>query len=108
PAEAIAPPEQDHAAQAATPDPNQRTIDLIVNGITRATDALAFQRALSGRPGILHVETREFAEGVLRLKVNSANDDALADATFAAWTGPGTVQVRTRQPTLIALDLTDA
>lgn len=85
-----------------------RTIDLVVSGITRATTALAFQRQLGTKAGVAHVETREFAEGVLRLSVEIANDDALSDETFTTWTGPGTIRVAARQPTLIALDMAEA
>ncbi|MGC4107635.1 MAG: hypothetical protein QM753_15045 [Thermomicrobiales bacterium] len=100
--------DEDASPASSEPEPERKTIDLVVNGIARATTALAFQRTLNGRDGILNVETREFAEGVLRLKVDVATDDTLSDEAFAAWTGPGTVQVLTRQPTLIALELTEA
>jgi len=96
-----------HPAEAVSA-PQHRTIDLVVNGIARATTALAFQRALSGQDGILNVETREFAEGVLRLKVDVADDQALADGVFASWPGPNRVQLLTRQADLIALELTES
>ncbi|MGC4190716.1 MAG: hypothetical protein QM589_06085 [Thermomicrobiales bacterium] len=99
--------EETPAAEAPT-EPERRMVDLVVNGIARATTALAFQRNLSGRDGVLNVETREFAEGVLRLKVDIATDAALSDEALAAWTGPGKVQILTRQPTLIALELTES
>ena len=101
-------PEDAGAPPAVSAEGGQRTIDLVVNGIARATTALAFQRELNALDGVTAVETREFAEGVLRLKVDVTNDDALSDAAFAAWSGPGPVQVVTRQPTLIALDLSEA
>ncbi|MGN6485594.1 MAG: hypothetical protein ACTHMX_14470 [Thermomicrobiales bacterium] len=96
--------------EPSTPPPaeaERQTIDIVVNGISRATTALAFQRELGRQSGVIRVETREFAEGVLRLNVEVASDDAVSDETFAAWGGPGTLRVITRQPTLIALDLTE-
>jgi hypothetical protein len=110
-----------HATPKATPEPspipaepatdrtpNYRTVDLVVNGIARATTALAFQRELGKKPGISRVETREFAEGVLRLSVEIADDEALSNEVFASWIGPGTISVVTRQPTLIAVDLAES
>lgn len=93
-------------AEAATPaGAGRETIDIVVHGISRAAAALAFQRTLAALAGVEKVETREFAEGILRLRAEVAGDDALSDTVFATWPGPGQVAVTTRQPTLIALDL---
>ncbi|MGN6485214.1 MAG: hypothetical protein ACTHMX_12525, partial [Thermomicrobiales bacterium] len=95
--------------EPSTPaEAERQIIDIVVNGISRATTALAFQRTLAALAGVQKVETREFAEGILRLRAEVAGDDALSDAVFATWTGPGQVTVTTRQPTLIALDLSEA
>ncbi|MGN6030964.1 MAG: hypothetical protein ACTHQE_04795 [Thermomicrobiales bacterium] len=96
--------------EPSTPPPaeaERQTIDIVVNGISRATTALAFQRTLTALAGVQKVETREFAEGILRLRAEVAGDDALSDGVFATWSGPGQVAVTTRQPTLIALDLSE-
>jgi hypothetical protein len=99
--------DDDEPSTPPAAEAERQTIDIVVNGISRATTALAFQRTLTALAGVQKVETREFAEGILRLRAEVAGDDALSDAVFATWSRPGQVAVTTRQPTLIALDLSE-
>lgn len=86
--------------------PNQpSTIDVVVHGLTRATPALALQRHLAALDGVVGVETREFAEGILRLRVTA--NRALADADLAGWEA-GNIDTATFDAGLVSVILKPA
>lgn len=89
------------AAGVSTP----RTIDLLVHGVSRAPVALSLQNYLKALAGVSAVETREFAEGVLRLNVKTSRPSALTVADFAEWRDGGTVIPLSEQESVLELSL---
>jgi hypothetical protein len=60
-----------------------RVIDVIAHGVERAAVAVALQRYLGDLEPVVGVEAREFAEGMLRLRVTAARP--LREADFTGW-----------------------
>jgi hypothetical protein len=58
-------------------------IDVIAHGVERAAVAVALQRYLGDLEPVVGVEAREFAEGMLRLRVTAARP--LREADFTGW-----------------------
>ena len=81
----------DEAGDGPAGDGAPRTLDVLVQGVPRAAVALSLQRYLNTLAYISEVETREFAEGILRLTVTTTNHAGLADADLAAWPDGGTL-----------------
>lgn len=89
------------AAELSAP----RTIDVLVHGVSRAPIALSLQNYLKSLAGVSSVETREFAEGVLRLNVKTTNPTGLNAGDFAAWKDGGTIITLSEQETVLELSL---
>ncbi|MGB3306822.1 MAG: hypothetical protein WBA63_11605 [Thermomicrobiales bacterium] len=82
-----------------------RTLDILVQGVPRAAVALSLQRYLITLAYISAVETREFAEGILRLTVTTTNHTGLADADLRAWPDGGTLVRRGETANVLELTL---
>ena len=82
-----------------------RTFDILVQGVPRAAVALSLQRYLNTLADISAVETREFAEGILRLTVTTTNPAGLADSDLAAWSDGGTLVRRGETANVLELTL---
>ena len=113
-APAVAPPEEDTAEEPASPpmspspshepvtgEPNR--IDVIAQGVTSAATALSLQRFLGELEGVIGVEAREFAEGILRLQVTAHR--SLSGDDLARWPGGAGLRVSQEQPRLLEVEL---
>lgn len=114
-------PESENRALAAEPDTGTnsasggknerasdgapRTFDILVQGVPRAAVALSLQRYLNALPDISAVETREFAEGILRLTVTTTNQAGLADSDLAGWSDGGALVRRGEAANVLELTL---
>ena len=83
-------------------DSSPRVITVVTHGVTATSQALSLQRHVAGLPGVQRVDTREFAEGVLRLQVSATRD--LEQADFADW-AEGEPTVRSLETELVELAL---
>lgn len=93
------------AADEPVGDAAPRTFDILVQGVPRAAVALSLQRYLNTLADISAVETREFAEGILRLTVTTTNPAGLADSDLAAWSDGGTLVRRGETANVLELTL---
>lgn len=82
-----------------------RSVDVLVHGIPRASVAISLQRYLKNLPGITTVETREFAEGVLRLGVVTSNPAGLALSDLSDWPESGDLTVLNEHDSVLELSL---
>lgn len=82
-----------------------RSVDVLVHGIPRASVAISLQRYLKNLPGITTVETREFAEGVLRLGVITSNPAGLALSDLTDWPDGGDLTVLNEHDSVLELSL---
>ena len=80
-------------------------VDVLIHNIPRASTAVSLQQFLSEQSQVQEVETREFAEGILRLVVTTTDADAIPTTDFSAWSTAHTVRVITSQPNAIELTL---
>jgi|GEM_PF-2068388 len=97
--------------QAATAAPPQvtlgpRTIDAMFHGITDPSLALQLQRYLKDIRGVTGVEVREFAEGLLRMRVNS--NRSLNEGDFSSWPGERRITLSVVQPTVLEASVAPA
>jgi hypothetical protein len=79
------------------------TIDALFHGIPDPGTALQLQRYVKDIDGVQEVEAREFAEGILRLKMTSSR--SLGEADFAAWSGKRRIQFIRAQADVIEASL---
>lgn len=84
-----------------------RMIDVLVHGVSRAPVALSLQNYLKALAGINAVETREFAEGVLRLNVKTSGPSPLTVADLAGWQDGGTITPLSEQESVLELSLSN-
>ncbi len=82
-----------------------RSVDVLVHGIPRASVAISLQRYLKSLPGITTVETREFAEGVLRLGVITSNPAGLELSDLTDWPDGGDLTVLNEHDSVLELSL---
>ncbi len=82
-----------------------RSVDVLVHGVPRASVAISLQRYLKNLPGITTVETREFAEGVLRLGVITSNPAGLALSDLTDWPDGGDLTVLHEHDSVLELSL---
>ncbi|HEU0163578.1 MAG TPA: hypothetical protein VFQ54_00965 [Thermomicrobiales bacterium] len=92
--------EEPEPAGASAPP---RTYDVLVHGVSRAAVAVSLQRYLNSLATISDVETREFAEGILRLAITSTREDGLSTEDVSGWSDGGTLSVRHAHPNAIEL-----
>ena len=92
-------------ATEAVPISTPRTIDVLVHGVSRAAVALSLQNYLKAIAGVNAVETREFAEGVLRLNVKTTSPTGLTAGDFAAWTNGDNITTLSEQESVLELSL---
>lgn len=94
------------APLAPTSDPLPRApfqIDVIAQGVSRATTALSLQRFLGELDAVIGVETREFAEGILRLQVTA--NRSLSRKDLAGWSDGRGFRVNQEQPGILEIEL---
>jgi len=101
-------PSLDDVSGTATGPTTTPAVDLLVHGVPRATIAISLQRYLKNLPAVTSVETREFAEGVLRLTVITTNSAGLALSDLADWPDGGNLTVLNEQDTVLELSLSDS
>ncbi len=77
------------------------TLDLIVHQVPDTATAVSLQRFVSGVEAVNEVEVREFAEGLLRLRLTVTAP--LDETAFATWEHAHRTQTLHRAPTLIEL-----
>ncbi len=92
----------------AEPSATARRVDVLLHGVPRAAVALSLQRYLKTLPGVRVVETREFAEGVLRLNVTTVSPSGLTHADFAGWEDSDQISVLSEQETVLELSLSQS
>lgn len=97
-------PEDAPPAPAAAPEPVKTTI--IVHGIFRPMVATGLQRFLLAKDGVVSVEPREFAEGILRLQIRSALP--ITGELFSGWGDGNDMEIVQRGAQTIELILPTA
>ena len=99
--------EQPAAVSAAPPVTlGPRTIDAMFHGITDPSLALQLQRYLKDIRGVTGVEVREFAEGLLRMRV--ASNRSLNEGDFSSWPGERKITLSVVQPTVLEANVAPA
>ena len=78
-------------------------IDVIAQGVTSATTALSLQRFLGKLNGVIGVEAREFAEGILRLQVTAHRP--LSGGDLGGWPDGAGLRVSQEQPRILEIEL---
>jgi hypothetical protein len=88
---------------AGTVDPGSgpSTLDLIVHQVPDTATAVSVQRFVTGLGPVAVVDVREFAEGVLRLRLTV--DGPVDASAFASWDEPHRIHPLHQSPTLIEL-----
>jgi hypothetical protein len=76
---------------------------VIAHGVDRAAAAVALQRYLGDLEPVVGVEAREFAEGMLRLRVTASRP--LKESDFAGWEA-GRIAARRIETNLVEIALT--
>jgi hypothetical protein len=97
---AVAPP----AEPAAPSEPTRTTV--IVHGIHKPAIATGLQRFLLASDGVVQVEPREFAEGILRLMVRSSVP--ISEELFAGWSDGEGMTLIQRVPQTVEVILPSA
>jgi hypothetical protein len=97
-----APVEEDTAAVAAEPT-GPHTVEILAHGIQTAAIAIALQRTLRELEKVSAVEAREFANGVLRLKV--VVDGRIEPGDLASWLEANEGRIATASPTVMEITL---
>jgi hypothetical protein len=114
PASPVLPPPEtipEAAASPALPPPTSQgeeaseplRIDVIAQGVTSATTALSLQRFLGKLNGVIGVEAREFAEGILRLQVTAHRP--LSGGDLGGWPDGAGLRVSQEQPRILEIEL---
>ena len=114
PASPVPPPPEitpEAAASPASPPPASQgeeaseplRIDVIAQGVTSATTALSLQRFLGKLNGVIGVEAREFAEGILRLQVTAHRP--LSGGDLGGWPDGAGLRVSQEQPRILEIEL---
>jgi hypothetical protein len=75
------------------------TIDALFHGIPDPGTALELQRYVKGIQSVQEVEAREFAEGILRLRIVASR--SLGEPDFAAWPGKRKIRISRARPDVI-------
>jgi len=96
------PVEEDAAAIAAEPA-GPHTVEILAHGIQTAAVAIALQRTLRELEKVSTVEAREFANGVLRLKV--VVDGRIEPGDLASWMEAHEGRIATASPTVMEITL---
>lgn len=102
-------PEDEASQPASAPsiqDPvagNPFPIDVIAQGVGSAATALSLQRFLGELEGVIGVEAREFAEGILRLQVTAHRP--LSGNDLAGWPDGRGLRVSQEQPRILEIEL---
>jgi hypothetical protein len=96
----VAPP----AEPAAPSEPTRTTV--IVHGIHKPAIATGLQRFLLASDGVVQVEPREFAEGILRLMVRSSVP--ISEELFAGWSDGEGMTLIQRVPQTVEVILPSA
>ncbi len=78
-------------------------IDVIAQGVASAATALSLQRFLGALKGVIGVEAREFAEGILRLQVTAHRP--LSGGDLAGWPDGAGLRVSQEQPRILEIEL---
>jgi hypothetical protein len=102
-------PEAVRAQNAEVPaapkgDPAKTTI--IIHGINRPVVATGLQRYLLSKDGVISVEPREFAEGILRLQVRATTP--ITESLFTGWDDGEGMTVIQRLPQTVEIVLPTA
>lgn len=107
--EDVAPP-QPAAPEAAIESPAPKTepakTTIIVHGIYRPMVATGLQRFLLSKDGVISVEPREFAEGILRLQIRAATP--ITESLFTGWPDGDGMTVIQRLPQTVEIVLPTA
>lgn len=82
---------------------NPFPIDVIAQGVGSAATALSLQRFLGELEGVIGVEAREFAEGILRLQVTAHRP--LSGNDLAGWPDGRGLRVSQEQPRILEIEL---
>ena len=104
PAAAEAPTERVEAPVASKGEPAKTTI--IIHGINRPAVATGLQRFLLSKDGVISVEPREFAEGILRLQVRATTP--ITESLFTGWADGDGMTVIQRLPQTVEIVLPTA
>ena len=99
----VQPPIAD-APAAPKGDPAKTTI--IIHGINRPVVATGLQRYLLSKDGVISVEPREFAEGILRLQVRATTP--ITESLFTGWDDGEGMTVIQRLPQTVEIVLPTA
>lgn len=110
PEEDATPPELPVAEKAPVEPPAPKTepakTTIIVHGIYRPMVATGLQRFLLAKDGVISVEPREFAEGILRLQIRAATP--INEALFTGWSDGEGMTVIQRLPQTVEIVLPTA
>jgi hypothetical protein len=110
PEEDATPPEPVAANAVPIESPAPKTepakTTIIVHGIYRPMVATGLQRFLLARDGVISVEPREFAEGILRLQIRAATP--ITESLFTGWSDGEGMTVIQRLPQTVEIVLPTA
>lgn len=101
PATESAPPVIAEVPVMAKSEPAKTTI--IIHGISRPAVATGLQRFLLSKDGVISVEPREFAEGILRLQIRATTP--ITEALFTGWSDGDGMTVIQRLPQTVEIVL---
>lgn len=96
-------PQEDEAASVEG-EAGPRTINLLAHGVPSAKVAIQLQNMLRGLAPVTRVDTREFANGELRLTVTAIG--TLPEADITAWLGDNNGELTSSSPSVIELNFT--
>ena len=94
------------ASASASPKGDPAKTTIIIHGINRPVVATGLQRYLLSKDGVISVEPREFAEGILRLQVRATTP--ITESLFAGWDDGEGMTVIQRLPQTVEIVLPTA
>lgn len=90
----------------STPGTDPARTTIIIHGIYRPVIAAGLQRFLLSKDGVISVEPREFAEGILRLQIRATTP--ITEALFTGWAHGEGMTVIQRLPQTVEIVLPTA
>jgi hypothetical protein len=94
------------AEAPAAPKGDSAKTTIIIHGISRPVVATGLQRYLLSKDGVISVEPREFAEGILRLQVRATTP--ITESLFTGWSDGEGMTVIQRLPQTVEIVLPTA